>query len=1256
MRSLLTSSLGCLCLLFFILPYSTLSQNTDDIWKALHTNNRKEALEKAEKLNEKSSIEALLTKAIVRVENGLLTPQEDFVTQFMSFPDAEYYLYSEWFKTYLLRNYLETGYDSFNTRVGDQLDISTLSNPTVINATHYFKAILARYRKDWDLYEKEMAQINVIQDWEYCGVFENLNNSGLATVYEPENNATLSEEFDTRGNGLAHWYKKTKTNEVYNFFTNHSEYGNGVNYAQTFITAEESSRVHLKIGHGGLFKLFVNDVLIAQEDKDIRTEMDAITYAVTLQKGVNRIVVKSATEKQTPYFILRMEDENGEVIPGVSVNLENRDYKVATLEQLNPVLIPHSIIAFFKSKQNEVGKNFLLDHCLYNSYMRNSMYDEALDIVNIWLEKYPESASLLTYQAKCLLGQEKDTRYNEVKKNIEVKHPDYYESVLTDMEDFDQFLKLDLDDYNAKLDKIATAIDYPYLRKTIDLLKTLRTNDLKKIRKQLDVLIEDPTLPSMVKPTFVQFYSQILNDDESVIKALEGQFSKNYNYSITRLLQGYYNKQNRIDESLDVYKESLDHFSYDNNFLYTYVDLLQSYNKYEASIPYIEKALDNFPDSYKFLKLMGLALQQTDNKKKALSYYEKAIERNGADRSLRSLILDLKGEKDPLEQFKIEDAYSYIEEQRNQITKNNYGFNILLDQIDVLKYKENGGRYQGTYMYEITSQQGIDQLKEYNLGLYGDYVIYKSEIIRPDNTIIPAERSGSNMVFNGLSVGDVIYIDYETTFSKTGRFYKHYQDSKSFSSYSPVLNKTYRILTKKNEQAVTYTSANGDIDPKIYTKGDYKVYEWIQKGKLMLPQYEDYMPVFEDISTELHISTIEKWSEISDWYSDLVRNQIEYDETVKAAFESIFPEGYKQLSQDERAKKIYDYITSSFSYSYVSFKQSGFVPQKPAKVIETKLGDCKDFSTLFLTLAKQAELDANLVLILTSDYGKRALLLPSTDFNHCIIRVKIDEQYQYLELTSKYLPYKSLPVSLINATALEIPFSKGDMPDNSVKILSNLDRKQAILTSDVFVKVGLDKSIIDLTTQTTGSLSATYIQRLSENVDKDKLKKVLFEEISNRNQSDFTMLSVGDKTYGNATDVSSFEASLQWNEKPNSIGSLRTLVIPYFANPYNQSIISLEERTYPINYIQYENADIYKETVVLKLEDGQRFIEVPKSVSYTFKNHSYKVSFEQPDDQTLEVVVHSETPLDDISPEDYPAFKSYVQNVLESRRQLVGFK
>ena len=146
------------------------------------------------------------------------------------------------------------------------------------------------------------------------------------------------------------------------------------------------------------------------------------------------------------------------------------------------------------------------------------------------------------------------------------------------------------------------------------------------------------------------------------------------------------------------------------------------------------------------------------------------------------------------------------------------------------------------------------------------------------------------------------------------------------------------------------------------------------------------------------------------------------------------------LSETERAKRIYYYIMNNFNYSFVEFKQSGYVPQKPAKTISSKLGDCKDFSTLYATLARKAGLDVNLVLILTSDYGKKSLVLPSQDFNHCIVKVNIDGKEQFLELTDKNMPFKSVPNSLLNATGLEIPYMSNVGKEYNLFNLGNMDK------------------------------------------------------------------------------------------------------------------------------------------------------------------------------------------------------------------------
>jgi hypothetical protein len=414
------------------------------------------------------------------------------------------------------------------------------------------------------------------------------------------------------------------------------------------------------------------------------------------------------------------------------------------------------------------------------------------------------------------------------------------------------------------------------------------------------------------------------------------------------------------------------------------------------------------------------------------------------------------------------------------------------------------------------------------------------------------------------------------------------------------------------------------------------------------------MPSFEDVVPRLHVSSIESWDEVANWYSDLVRKQLKEDKTIEDTFNSIFPEGYSQLSENERAEKIYNYVTGDFNYSYVSFRQSGFVPQKPSKTIKTKLGDCKDFSSLFLVLAKKAELDVNIVLILTSDYGKNVLVLPSTDFNHAIVRVMIDGKPQFLELTDKYLPYKALPLSLREAKALIIPF-ENDSKNAQLMTIKNESRKQAVMKSESIIKFEEDNSKIELSTEASAHLASYYVE-LFESYKEKTLEDELQNEISNRTTLQVKLQNVNEHNYNESDGKFTFKTELASDIKTNKIGDLLTLSIPYFVNPYNYSVIQAKERSFPIEYKQYENADAYEETIKIKLSEDFEFKDIPSDNSFDFKAHSYQVSFKKVKPNELEVKVYSTMNLNDIMPEDYEEFKSYVEDVLDTREILVSFK
>ncbi len=1238
----------------FVCSFLNLSaQKNEKIWEELLQNNRKNALDLVSKIQNKD-IEDIILERIVMMENGKMQNNSDFVASLPNYEGFENYMFATWRLPFMFEDYLDNGFNGTSCKKPNLINAEKVQNATVKNGLKYIQAISSRYQKQWDKYKSRINSINAITEWEYCGVFENLNSSGIDMPYEPEEEPSNKVIFDAQSKGNVSWYKPTKSTEVYNFFSNHSEFGTGVHYAQTFIDSEKNQRALIKLGKGQQTKVWLNDVLIHEDDSKYITELDAFTYEVNLKKGINRILLKCASSGSTPYYIVRLENLKEQPLSGYTATLDTRNYKKGTLEKINPKLIPHSIETYFQEKLKLANKdNYLNTFCLSYTYYRNGKIDEAIELIKKWSEKFPKSSFLKSVLIEYYSLKGEKTTSEKLSSNLKRQDPDYYLSLMIEFENSKKLLQLDIKSYEEQLEKIKNAADYSFMKSAIDFMIYFRRNDQTEMRKKLDELLLDENLPSKYKNSFSEFYSTIFNDDASTIDILEKYNKSEFNSGVISYLAFYYNKQNRKEDVIKLYDEVCSLFPDDNDFLYRLIQYLHENQQYERSLTYIEKGLVNFPNSFVFIKLKADALVQLDKKQEAIELYKVAISRRPSSHALRSKIKDLNNEERKLDEFVLKTPYQYIEKNRNKGIKNNYGIVALLNETSILGYKKGGGEYNTTSIYEITSQNGIDIFKEYNLGLSGSYVINKSEIIKANGEIVPADKNGSRLVFEGLAIGDVIYIDYQAKYSKYGRFYKDYVLTHNFKTYHPTIRKTYRFLSY--DKNIKHKVTNGEVAYKSFKKDDLYVHEWEVLNSPGLTIQEDYMPNFNDITTKLHVSSIKSWNEIANWYSDLVRKQLKQDAIFENTFNEIFPKGYKQLTEDERARRIYNYITDNLNYSHVSFRQGGFIPQKPSKTISSKLGDCKDFSALFTSLARNAGLETNMVLILTSDYGKSNLVLPSTDFNHCIVTVNIDKEEYFLELTDKNLPYKSLPMSLRGATALKIPLKSNSQANSDLFHLENTKRQLSYFSSTSEIDLKKNTSDIKLTTSISGDIASFYIEMLT-NKEGKLLDDAIHEEIEGRIIQPTKFIKLQNIKREKEQGAISYTTLLTSDIKINKISNLFTFNIPFFLNPYNNSIIQSDTRAYPIDYRTYENTDIYKEVVIIKLKENQEFLEAPENVSYKFKGQSFSTTYKLEKPNVLKIEINANTMSSTIMPEDYQDFKTYVAKVIDTKNVMIAFK
>ncbi|NJB71423.1 hypothetical protein GGR42_001885 [Saonia flava] len=1223
-------------------------------WSLLLTNNREQALVEIKK-KKKEDLNKYFAEEIIKAENGLFKSEKGFLDKIKSFDDFEFYLYALWNQSFFFDNYVSSGFSTKSISNLNSFSENEIENPTVKEAIKYLKAAVARHNNNWEGYFKKVNHVSSIRKWQYCGVFENLNGSGLDTEYGPEKNVYSKEGFNANSNGIVNWYANPNfEKEAYQFYTNHSEYGAGVNYAQTFITNSEEKRVVLRFGSSSRFKAWLNDVLVYENVNDGVTDLDAYNVEVTLPVGINRLLIKNADSGGVGYFIARITDKDGNSLTDLSYDTYSEEYNISESTKISPNSIKHPVEEYFAQKLKADPNNFLIQFCLLNTYIRNSKYTEAKEILSPLLKKYPKSSILKKYMIVAYTQEKDFTSTKELKENIKKDDDKYYLSYVYEFQNSRELYKLPIKEFEDFMNEFSESTDSDVLKKISELLIHLRNENKERVKEVMDDIALNHSDNIKILRSYLFVYSQYLNEDSKSLEILENINKDYFNYPALKSLASNYNKLERKEEVLPLFANIYEQLLGDNSYLEDYINYMHQYKKYEESIPFIEQMLKNFPHSFNAMELMGNALEQTGQKKKSLEYYSASLKHNSASKSLRKKINDLSKEKDYFKQLEVSDVYGYIAKNRNKGVENNYGYNYLLDQSIIQLYEEGGNKSKYTYIVEITSDNGIESLKELDLGLSGTYSISKSELVKPDNSVVPASKSGSNLVFNNLKIGDVIHIDYEMNQSSSGRFYKDYVNYFQFDSFHPSTKTVVKILTPKEKQIIGEV-VNGDVEYTTEKIDDFICHTWNVENISGLKAEENYMPSTSDVSRTLHISTIGSWDDIAIWYSDLVRPQLLVNSDVEEAFKEIFPEGTAKLNEDDKAERIYFYIMENFSYSHVSFMQSGYVPKEPSKTIKSKLGDCKDFSALYVTLAQMAGLKSHMVLVLTSDYGERSMVLPNQDFNHCIAKVFIDGAPQYLELTDNNLPYRSIPTSLEGATALDIPNKWFSSEQTGIYKLKNINHVPTEVESHMEYVLGDNSHKLKINSIYKGSINSNYASILKEK-NYSTIKDAISEDFGARISEDFKLDSIYNIKYELRSPNVEYTSELTINETMDEIGSLKVFRLPKVNNAYNSSIIDEDERFFPIDYVLYENADIYKSSYIIRIGHDERFVEVPESKNYSFKNHSFVIDYKLGNENELKVSIEANTPKDRIAIEDYADFKKYVKAVIDAKEQLIGFK
>jgi len=335
------------------------------------------------------------------------------------------------------------------------------------------------------------------------------------------------------------------------------------------------------------------------------------------------------------------------------------------------------------------------------------------------------------------------------------------------------------------------------------------------------------------------------------------------------------------------------------------------------------------------------------------------------------------------------------------------------------------------YIIKILNERGKEDFSESHIdydSTYDKVELEYARTIKPDGTIVdvgsrhirdvskylnfPLYSNARVFIISFPEITEGAVVDYKLKIYRNQLINKkdfiiHYP----LQASEPIIAANFTLALPKDRQLHTriinekYNNFSAKLQPQKEEKDNHLIYRWQFKD---IPQIirEPHMPPQVEINPTLLISTFKSWQDIYDWWQALSKDKIKADSAIKLKVKELIKD---RVSEEDKAKAIYNFCAQKIRYVAVEYGQAGYEPHRAEDVYKNKYGDCKDQAVLLVTMLKEAGLAAYPVLIATKDYYNLEDNFPAIFFNHAIACIYLKDECIFLDPTAETCSFSDLP-------------------------------------------------------------------------------------------------------------------------------------------------------------------------------------------------------------------------------------------------------
>lgn len=1098
------------------------------------------------------------------------------------------------------------------------------------------------------------ARLGMTEAWQIVGHFENISESGFDRDFGVLANPGADATFVNKLGAEVRWLpvRHLAMNRWLNFGS-HLVTRNAVLYAQTFCKSPDDREVTMRLGTSGSVKVWVNDVLMFSESTERDNHLDTYVFTAPLRAGNNRILVQNgASTKTGANFMLRLTDEKGAVMEDLTYNDQYSAYPKGGSR--TPEVVPNPTVAYFEGVISSGNATIVEYEALAQFYLLNGFLEEARTVLLENLEKHPQSIVQMGELGVVLSKLDDETGASTLRQYIKQNAPESMTAFpghfaeaesKSDWTTYEQLLNRYKELYGESQFTLLKEVGLAGKREELEGMIALIDQGVKKFPEDADFTVAKSKVAS-----------QLRKNPAEAIKILENYSKRHFRNNVREELIDLYYNAGETDEVEAILKELLGREPLGVNYYSRLARLYQQQGRLKKAQEMLDQAVKIAPYSSSFYQSIGSIYADGKEEEKAKQAYRKAIALNPYDYDSRDALRGLTtGNATAFSVLPETDYYANYAASPGPEDYPDDNSIILNYDVDQVIYPGGASEVRTTVLIKILKPEGIENWKEYSIGLYGEQkgVVEKIEVLSPDGSRHEASRNGTDVVFDGLEVGGALYLSYRIKDYKYGRLSSKFWNSHPMRLSYPLAHSAYRLLVP--EGTVFQTEITGpELESMVATQSKLDgrtLYTWKSENQPGV-QPESTMPSYDDVLTQVRVSNIEDWSFIADWYGELTYAKIRPDDYVKKEVAALF-EGKEGLGDRAQVEIIYDYIVSNIRYISVPFLQSNYIPQTAAKTMTTGQGDCKDVSSLFVAMCDLRGIDANLVLVSTRDQARTDLALPGTGFNHCIAKVGLEGKDYFVELTDENLPFGTGDVSVNNSFAVVIP-RKGEKFAGEAGLINPPTRGTNAVFREGEISFEGDDMLLEFRNRRENGV-ASNLRHSYEQDSPANREKTMLESLNGRYpRISLTSLEF-DESLTNLSPVMTYSFGYRAEGVGTSIGGMKIYEIKLSDVLENPVWVATETRKLPIDLWQLFAAELYEQTVMIKAPEGKELVEIPGGHKIENDYLSYEVSYEAREGG-VEIYRKLQLKQDLVPAADYPGFREDVLKMVEGDKITLAFR